>query len=99
MLKTYTPRFMAVRAVQLDIDENDVPPINIDELAKHIRSTHNVNVFETDEGLDIGNGHDPFERELLAWGDYFVEFDNMDGSVGYEIMTSYQFERQFEEAR
>ena len=26
MLKTYTPRFMAVRAVQLDIDENDVPP-------------------------------------------------------------------------
>lgn len=99
MLKTYTPRFMAVRAVQLDIDEDDVPTINIDELMKHIRSQHNLNVVETGEGLDIGNGHDSFERELLAWGDYFVEFDNGDGTLGLEIMTSYQFERQFEEAR
>ena len=94
MLDTYTPRFMAVRAAYYlpFTDDGEVDENLVNELSKHIRTTHNVNVIETDEGLEIGNASDSYERSLLAWGDYFVEFENNDGSTGWEIMIKMALE-------
>ena len=99
MLKTYTPRFMTVRAVQLpDVETDDIDDDFTTALAKYIRTNHNMNVFETDEGLGISTG-EKCDAELLGWGDYFVETENPDGTLSYEIVYSVTFERQYEEAR
>ena len=97
MLKTYTPRFMTVRAVKLaEPDEDDVlDEAAVLELAKYIRTNHNMNVFETDEGLEISEG-EKYNADLLPWGDYFVETENPDGTLSYETAYSVTFERQYE---